>query len=199
MLYILGLFKNCLFNKNDKGINNDDDLTNYYFSKLQKFKIDEILCFIYPRIYPLDNILTQNETDSFLQMINNNKESLINSGNIFLIDNGFYLFLYLKNTTEQNIFYELFGENDINNIDIKKINEGNIFDYNENNNEIKNKIVEIIDNIRNSKTLFQNLKIFLEGINDQKGKIINEILIEDNFNKDYPSTYDKFLNKIIFE
>ena len=183
MLYILGLFKNCLFNKNDKGINNDDDLTNYYFSKLQKFKIDEILCFIYPRIYPLDNILTQNETDSFLQMINNNKESLINSGNIFLIDNGFYLFLYLKNITEQNIFYELFGENDINNIDIKKINEGNIFDYNENNNEIKNKIVEIIDNIRNSKTLFQNLKIFLEGINDQKGKIINEILIEDNFNR----------------
>ena len=199
MLYILGLFKNCLFNKNDKGINNDDDLTNYYFSKLQKFKIDEILCFIYPRIYPLDNILTQNETVSFLQMINNNKESLINSGNIFLIDNGFYLFLYLKNTTEQNIFYELFGENDINNIDIKKINEWNIFDYNENNNEIKNKIVEIIDNIRNSKTLFQNLKIFLEGINDQKGKIINEILIEDNFNKDYPYTYDKFLNKIIFE
>ena len=199
MLYILGLFKNCLFNKNDKGINNDDDLTNYYFSKLQKFKIDEILCFIYPRIYPLDNILTQNETDSFLQMINNNKESLINSGNIFLIDNGFYLFLYLKNTTEQNIFYDLFGENDINNIDIKKINEGNIFDYNENNNEIKNKIVEIIDNIRNSKTLFQNLKIFLEGINNQKGKIINEILIEDNFNKDYPYTYDKFLNKIIFE
>ena len=166
MLYILGLFKNCLFNKNDKGINNDDDLTNYYFSKLQKFKIDEILCFIYPRIYPLDNILTQNETDSFLQMINNNKESLINSGNIFLVDNGFYLFLYLKNTTEQNIFYELFGENDINNIDIKKINEGNIFDYNENNNEIKNKIVEIIDNIRNSKTLFQNLKIYLEGISD---------------------------------
>ena len=198
-LYILGLFKNCLFNKNDKGINNDDDLTNFYFSKLQKFKIEEILCFIYPRIYPLDNILTQNDTNTFPQMINNNKESLINSGNIFLIDNGFYLILYLKNTTEKNIIYELFGENDINNIDIEKINEGNIFDYNENSNEIKNKIVEIIDNIRNSKTLFQNLKIVLEGINDQKGKILNEILIEDNFNKDFPYSYDKFLNKIIFE
>ena len=198
-LYILGLFKNCLFNKNDKGINNDDDLTNFYFSKLQKFKIEEILCFIYPRIYPLDNILTQNDTNTFPQMINNNKESLINIGNIFLIDNGFYLILYLKNTTEQNIIYELFGENDINNIDIEKINEGNIFDYNENSSEIKNKIVEIIDNIRNSKTLFQNLKIVLEGINDQKGKILNEILIEDNFNKDFPYSYDKFLNKIIFE
>ena len=198
-LYILGLLKNCLFNKNDKGINNDDDLTNFYFSKLQKFKIEEILCFIYPRIYPLDNILTQNDTNTFPQMINNNKESLINIGNIFLIDNGFYLILYLKNTTEQNIIYELFGENDINNIDIEKINEGNIFDYNENSSEIKNKIVEIIFNIRNSKTLFQNLKIVLEGINDQKGKIINEILIEDNFNKDFPYSYDKFLNKIIFE
>ena len=198
-LYLLGLLKNCLFNKNDKGINNDDDLTNYYFSKLQKFKIDEVLCFIYPRIYPLDNILTQNETDSFPQMINNNKESLINSGNIFLIDNGFYLILYLKKETDKNIINELFGKNDINNIDIEKINEGNIFDYNENSNKIKNKFVEIIDNIRNSKTLFQNLKIILEGINDQKGKIINEILIEDNFNKDYPYTYDKFSNKIIFE
>ena len=132
-------------------------------------------------------------------MINNNKESLINNGNIFLIDNGFYLILYLKNSTEKNILYELFGENDINKIDIEKINEGNIFDYNENSNEIKNKIVEIIDNIRNSKTLYQNLKIIIEGINDQKGKIINEILIEDNFNKDYSYSYDKFLNKIIFE
>ena len=36
--------------------------------------------------------------------------------------------------------------------------------------------MEIIDNIRNSKTLYQNLKIIIEGINDQKGKIINEIL-----------------------
>ena len=59
--------------------------------------------------------------------------------------------------------------------------------------------MEIIDNIRNSKTLYQNLKIIMEGINDQKGKIINEILIEDNFNKDYSYSYDKFLNKIIFE
>ena len=108
-LYILGMFKNCLFNKNDKGINNDDDLTNFYLSKIQKFKIEEILCFIYPRIYPLDDVLSQNETDSFPQIINNNKESLLNNGSIYLIDNGFYLILYFSKTTDQNIIKELFG------------------------------------------------------------------------------------------
>ena len=198
-LYILGLFKNCLFDKNDKGINNDDDLTNFYLSKIQKFKIEEILCFIYPRIYPLDNALSQNETDSFPQIINNNKESLLNNGNIYLIDNGFYLILYFAKTTDQNIIKELFGETDINNIDLEKVNEATIFDYNENNSIIKNKIMSIVDNIRNSKTLFQNLKIIFEGINDGKGKIINEILIEDNYSKAYPYTYEKFLNKIIFD
>ena len=194
LLYILGLFKNCLFNKNDKGINNDDDLTNYYLSKIQKIKIEEILCFIYPRIYPLDFT-----NDNFPSMINNNKESLINNGNIFIIDNGFNLILYVKNTIEEKILLDLFEVNDINKIDMEIINEGNIFDYSENNNEIKNKIKEIIENIRNTKSYFQNLKIIFEGINDQKGKIINEILVEDNHNKEFPYTFDKFINKIIFE
>ena len=198
-LYILGLFKNCLFNKNDRGINNDDDLTNFYCSKIQKFKIDEILCFIYPRIYPLNDILNQENTDSFPSMINNNKESVLNSGNIFLIDNGFYLLLYLTNNIDKKIVNDLFEENDINKIDLNKIDEGNVFDYNENKNETKNKIAEIIDNIRNTKSLYQDLKIIIEGINDQKGKIINEVLIEDNYNREYPYTYEKLLNKIIFE
>ena len=198
-LYILGLFKNCLFNKNDRGINNDDDLTNFYCSKIQKFKIDEILCFIYPRIYPLNDILNQENTDSFPSMINNNKESLLNNGNIFLIDNGFYLLLYITNNIDKKIVNDLFEVNDINQIDLNKIDEGNVFDYNENKNETKNKIAEIIDNIRNTKSLYQDLKIIIEGINDQKGKIINEVLIEDNYNREYPYTYEKLLNKIIFE
>ena len=82
---------------------------------------------------------------------------------------------------------------------MNKIDEGNVFDYNENKNETKNKIAEIIDNIRNTKSLYQDLKIIIEGINDQKGKIINEVLIEDNYNREYPYTYEKLLNKIIFE
>ena len=92
-LYILGILKNCLFNKNDKGMNNDVDLTNFFLCKIQKLKIEEILCFIYPRIYALNETL--NNENSFPQVINTNLESLLSNGNIFLIDNGFNLILYI--------------------------------------------------------------------------------------------------------
>ena len=199
-LYILGILKNCLFNKNDKGINNDDDLTNFYFTKMQKIKIEEVLCFIYPRIYALDNIILNSEknyNNAFPPIINDNIESLVNNGTLFLIDNGFYLILYLRNNVDKNIIFNLFDVNDINEINFENINEGNIFDYNENKNELKNKISEIIDNIRSIKSVFQNLKIIFEGINDQKGKIINQNLIEDNYCREYPFSFEKFFDNII--
>ena len=59
--------------------------------------------------------------------------------------------------------------------------------------------MNIIEYIRNSKTLLQNLEFIFEGINDQKGKIILQNLIEDNYNRDYPYSFEKFLNKVIFE
>ena len=200
-LYVLGIFKNCLFNKNDKGINNDDDLTNFFLSKMQKIKIEEILCFIYPRIYSLDNLLNLDQDYNYEipPIINDNIEALINSGNIFLIDNGFYLILYLRNEINKNIIVDLFDVNDINEINFETINEGNIFDYNDKKSQLKNRIIEIIDNIRNIKSVFQNLKIIFEGINDEKGKIINNNLIEDNYCKDFPFSFQKFLDKIIFE
>ena len=199
-LYVLGILKNCLFNKNDKGINNDDDLTNFYFSKLQKIKLEEVLCFIYPKIYPLDYILNTEQSELNLpQIINANMESLNNNGNLFLIDNGFYLILYLKNNIDKKIILDLFNVDDIYEVDFNNINEENIFGYNENSNELKNKINQIIDGIRSTKSIFQNLKIIFQGINDQHGKIINENLIEDNYNKEYPINFDTFYNNIIFK
>ena len=168
---------------------------------MQKIKIEEILCFIYPRIYSLDNLLNLDQDYNYEipPIINDNIEALINSGNIFLIDNGFYLILYLRNEINKNIIVDLFDVNDINEINFETINEGNIFDYNDKKSQLKNRIIEIIDNIRNTKSVFQNLKIIFEGINDEKGKIINNNLIEDNYCKDFPFSFQKFLDKIIFE
>ena len=92
----------------------------------------------------------------------------------------------------------MFYTNNINEINFEEINEGNLFDNNENKNELQRKIIEIIDNIRNYKSVFQNLKIIFEGINDQNGKIINENLIEDNYNREYSISFNDFFNKIIF-
>jgi protein transport protein SEC24 len=197
-LYLLGLMKNCLFDKSEKGYNNDIDLSSFYLSRIQKMKIEEILCFIYPKIYVLDNLLSLQDGES-PPIINNNKKMMKDSGTIFLIDNGFELILYLKNNADKYIINSIFGVNEFNEIKLEDINESNIFDYDENKNEFKQKIIEIIDTIRNGKSLFQNLNIIFEGINDKNGNIINEILVEDNYNKGYPYNYEKFYNKIIFD
>jgi hypothetical protein len=196
-LYFLSLMKNCLFNKNERGINGDNDLSYFFLTKIQKIKFEEIICFIYPRIYVLDNILDL-QNGEFPLIINNNKECMDNQGSIFLIDNGIELILYLKNNVDKNVIYNIFGVYTLNDINFEFLSENNIFDYDENKNDYKNKIIEIIDNIRSGKSLFQNLNIIFEGINDKNGNIINDILVEDNFNKGYPFNYEQFYNKIIF-
>ena len=199
-LYFLGLMKNNLFNKNERGINNDNDLTTFFRTRMQKTKIEDIICFLYPKIYLIDNILDIDlQNNEFPLIINNNKESMDTQGSIFLIDNGFQLILYLKNNIDKNIMNNLFGVNAFNEINLESINESNVFDYNENKNEFNNKLIEVIDNIRGGKALFQNLQIIFEGINDNNGNILNDILIEDNCNKGFPYNYEKFYNKIIFK
>jgi hypothetical protein len=196
-LYFLSLMKNCLFNKNERGYNNDNDLSNFYRTKIQKMKNEEIICFIYPRIYVLDNIL-ELQSGEFPLIINDNRESMDSQGSIFLIDNGFNLILYIKNNVDKNIIFNLFGVSTLNEVNTDILNESSLFDYDENKNEFKDKIIEIIDNIRGGKSLFQNLNIICEGINDKNGTIINEILVEDNNNKGYPYNYEQFYNKIVF-
>ena len=55
----------------------------------------------------------------------------------------------------------------------------------------------IIDNIRKSKSVFQNLNNIFEGINDQRGKIINQNLIEDNYQREYPFSFEKLYDKVL--
>jgi hypothetical protein len=67
--------------------------------------------------------------------------------------------LYLKNNVDKNVIYNIFGVYTLNDINFEFLSENNIFDYDENKNDYKNKIIEIIDNIRSGKSLFQNLNI----------------------------------------
>ena len=104
---------------------------------------EEILCFIYPRIYLLDNILNINMED-FPDTVNDSLEG-INQGNLFLIDNGFYLTIYSKKNLEKNICKNLFGQDDYNKINFLEINENNIFEDENEENEIKIKIRNLIE------------------------------------------------------
>ena len=75
-----------------------------------------------------------------------------------------------------------------------EINENNIFEDENEENEVKIKIRNLIEYIREGKSLYQNLIFVFEGINDEE--FLKEILIEDNLNKRYPYDYNKFYEKI---
>ena len=199
ILYFLGIMKLCLYNKNnDKGFLNDIDLSNYYRLRLLKYSIEEILSFLYPAIYILDDCPKLNDGE-FPEILPDTLNSL-NQGNLFLIDNGFCLSLYFRKNINNKIINDIFGVNFFSDIDYLNVNENNIFDNeNDNNNnnygEYKNKIREIIDCIRGRKSLYQDLFFVFEGINDEQ--LYKEILVEDNYNKNYPYDYNKFYEKVI--
>ena len=72
------------------------------------------------------------------------------------------------------------------------INEDNVFME---KNNFKERLMNIIDYIREEKSLFQNLIFVFEGTASER--IINETLIEDNNCKWFPMNYEKFYNKYI--
>ena len=188
LIYILGIMKLCLIDKNEKGYKNDLDLSNYYRLRLMKCSIDEVLSFIYPRIYLLDNILGE----ELPEMLNCTISSF-DKGFLYLIDNGFSIFLYCKKNIQNKIIFDLFGVNEFELIDYYNINENSVF--NEDMNDLKNKIIEFIENIREGKTLYQDLFFIFEGVNEKN--IMKDILIEDNNNSSYPYDYNKFYEKNI--
>ena len=194
ILLFLSVMKLCLYNKKkDNGFQNDIDLSNYYRFKLPKIHVDEVLCFIYPRIYLLDDILNLNY-EEFPDVVNDSLEG-INQGNLFLVDNGFFLAIYCKKNIDKNLCKNLFGEDDLNKINFLEMNENNVFDEENEENELKNKIRNLIESIRSWKNMYQNLVFVFEGINDEN--FLKEILVEDNFNKSYPYDFNKFYEKII--
>ena len=192
ILLFLSLMKLNIFDKiKINGLQKDIDLSNYYRLKILRISVDEILSFIYPRIYLLDNISNINIINGeFPDVVNDSLEG-INQGNLFLIDNGFFLTLFCKKNIENNLCKMLYGEN-FENINYLEINEDMLFGE---ENEIKNKIKYLIEWIRNGKSIKQNLVFVFEGINDEN--FLKDILVEDNYNKSYPYDFNQFYQKVI--
>jgi hypothetical protein len=56
-LYVLGMLKHRVCCKDELEKKLDVDLSNYLRIKLQKLSIDDMMPFVYPRIYPFHQIL----------------------------------------------------------------------------------------------------------------------------------------------
>ena len=202
-LYMIGMFKHRIFCKEEIEKNYDIDISNFLRISLQKLSSQEILCFIIPSIYSLHdlendkNIGTYNqETGQFNMpnMISSNKSSMEDNG-LYLIDNGYLLIIYVKHGVSPYIIRNIFGVDNLKSLNII-INEDNIFRDND-ANELKDRIKNILDYIRGGKSLFQNLIFVFEGAGGER--IINESLIEDNYCQWFPMTYNNFYKKYIQE
>ena len=198
-LYMIGLFKHRLYCKNEIEKNYDIDISNYLRTKLQKLSTKELISFIYPIIYYL-NDLEKNEKIGkydedtgfliFPKTISCSKSSMKEDG-LYLIDNGYLLILYIRKKLNSNIVENLFGVNDLSFLTMI-INEENVF---EEKNNFKERLMNIIDYIREGKSIFQNLIFVFQGSGGER--IINESLIEDNNCQWFPMNYEKFYQKYI--
>ena len=169
-LYILGMMKHRAFCKDEIERKYDLDLSNYLRIKLQKMSIEESLCYLYPHIFPLHQLLYDDTLGKY------NEESTVNMPNIvsatmeslepdgvYLIDNGFMLIIYVRKADEK-IIKSLFGVEDVQFI-TENINEETVFN---NMDELKERIMNIIDYIRSTKALFQNLIFVFEGTEGER-------------------------------
>ena len=202
-LYMIGMFKHRIFCKEEIEKNYDIDISNFLRISLQKLSSQEILYFIIPSIYSLhdlendQNLGTYNqETGQFNMpnMISSNKSSMEDNG-LYLIDNGYLLIIYVRQGVSPYILKHIFGVDNLKSLKTI-INEDNIFGDND-TNEFKERIKNILDYIRGGKSLFQNLIFVFEGAGGER--IINESLIEDNNCQWFPMTYNNFYKKYIQE
>ena len=197
--YMMGFFKNRLFFKNEIDKKYDIDLSNYLRTKFQKMYLKEVLSYIIPTIYYLNDIENDNQIGEFdvesgmIQLpsiISCSKNELKEEG-LYLIDIGYLLILYIRKKIKKNILHKLFGVEDFCLINTN-ISEDELFEH---KNNFKEKIMNIINYLREEKANFQNLIFVFEGTEAEK--MINGCLIEDNNCKWFPLNYEKFYNKYI--
>ena len=196
-IYFLGLLKNKIYNIKEIENKYDIDISNYYRIRIQKIPNEEILPFIVPNIYPLHKLLYEQN----LGLINKDtgiinlpeiippKFSSLENNGFYLIDNGFYLILYFRKLTDTQIIKSFFQVENLDNIQIN-YNENLFF---ENVDDLKEKILNILDYIRSYKSIYQKLIFIIEGTEEEK--LIKECLIYDNYCNWYPIDFKNFYIK----
>ena len=202
-LYMIGIFKHRIFCKEEIEKNYDIDISNFLRVSLQKLSSQEIITFMVPSIYSLHELENDKNLGTFdsasgeinlPNMISSSKSSMEENG-LYLIDNGYLLIIYVKKGVSPYILKNLFGVENLSFLTMV-INEDNVFGEND-DNEFKERIRNILDYIRGGKSLFQNLIFVFEGAGGER--IINESLIEDNncqwFQMNYATFYKKYIQE----
>jgi hypothetical protein len=108
---------------------------------------------------------------------------------VYLIDNGYLLVLYLRYGSDKEFYKSLFGVDSLDFLTMV-VNEESVF---KEMDPLKERIMNVIDYIRSTKSIFQNLIFVFEGKEGER--IVKESLIEDNFCHWYTLDYKTFYNR----
>ena len=199
-LYFFGLMKQKIFCINEVERNYDIDLSNFIRFKLLRLSPEDIIPFIYPYFYNLNNILDDNSIGNYnedntfnLPSISQCSINYLDDNSIYLIDNGFLLILFIRKNSNKEILNLLFGTDNLNELNYP-INENNIFDDENTKNFFKERIINIIEYIRYYKSFYQNLIFSFEGTSTEN--IVKECLIEDNYCPWYRYDYNTFYKRL---
>jgi hypothetical protein len=89
---------------------------------------------------------------------------MLESDGIYLIDNGFLLIIYTKTNADLKLVKSLFGVDDLSSIN-PPLFEDNVFN---DPDELKQRIINMVDHIRGTKSLFQNLIFVFERTDGER-------------------------------
>ncbi len=193
-LYTIGMIKhriNCL---DEITHSMDVDISNYIRIKILKSNVEDVMSYINPKIYNLkmllpiyhnEDLLSYNEIGELRMpsLVQLTMEK-IEKDSVYLIDNGYILILYfnLISSDLKKYIMNIFFKQDERITDVSFMSEDNILycEYeSEEEKKFKEKIIVLIDNIRATRTNFQNLVFVTSGSHSEV--MIKEVLIEDNY------------------
>lgn len=173
LLYFLGLTKNRIACKDEIAMKLDIDTSNYIRIKMQKMAADEIINFVYPKFYQIHHMISnkeigtldENEVIILPDIINNHSNSLESDG-VYLVDNGFALFLYVKLEICSELCFSFFKVSNLNQIK-EAITEEILFSNSDSDNYSK-ALFSIVEYIRSIKTFCQPLLIVFESTESER-------------------------------
>lgn len=170
-LYFLGLLKNRIACKDEISLKLDIDTSNYIRIKLLKLSTEEISNFLYPKFYQIHHMLvdhsigTTDDNGSVIlpEIISTNSKSMDGDG-LYLVDNGFSLFLYVKLEISQTLVKSFFK---VDNLSLLKtaVTEDIIFAT---QNEFTEKLSTIVDYLRSTKSFYQMLLVVFESTESER-------------------------------
>jgi protein transport protein SEC24 len=193
-LYILGLLKSPAY-KILGEIKVDEKY--YYTLKLLGCSMSKLIKLSCPRVYKITDIETNliygypdEETEKIIKppVVDNDEENW-GPYDVWIIDNGEYLYLYWGKAVSSTLIYDIFGYEDWSTLHHNGVST---LEY-EMGTDAYNRVINITEQLRSENGgAYQPLQVILDGSIRHKSMKMN-ILIEDCINKTRDFSYTDFL------